>query len=217
MIDKNLPLPDRTKVKYSECLAKIILESLFPNEFNNLNIFCERPDLKSIILDVGIEVTTSENKKQIEAENLYSKIKYGTIKNEKKALNKIETLGVKYNKGILLGIPGQDSFDEVESSFEEKLNNMNTEGFGIFRNNYLLIYSSIYGTREMIDETIEKMCTMQENKRYQFQKVYIVVPYYVYVCDLVCITSSVINVKDLQYDFSISARKMVENIEKSDV
>ena len=41
----NKPLPDHTKVDYYECLAKLILEKMFPNEFENLEIL-DKPDLQ---------------------------------------------------------------------------------------------------------------------------------------------------------------------------
>lgn len=64
-INPDLPLPDNLKVKYEECLAKIILETLFGDEFKNLEIDCERPDLQSEDMSVGVEVTISENTKQM--------------------------------------------------------------------------------------------------------------------------------------------------------
>lgn len=213
-INHDLPLPDNTKVDYYECLAKIILESLFEDEFHNLEIECERPDLQNEELSIGVEVTISENDKQKEAESLYTKLEYGLTRNPQNTLKKIEKLGAKYEDGILIGIPDSDNFDRILKSFKHKLENMNKDDFHIFKKNYLLIYSSIYATEEMINNAIETMCEIQENKCHCFQRVYIVVPYYLYVCDLVCKSSSIINIKDLQYGFAISARNMVEDIER---
>lgn len=212
-IDPNLPLPNNTKVRYNECLAKIILESLFKDEFSNLDIVCERPDLQNEELSVGVEVTISENDKQKEAESLYSKLEYGLARNSKNAIRQIEKLGASYDNGVLHGISDTDSFERILISFKNKLENMNRGNFHIFEKNYLLIHSSIYATNEMINNAIGKMCEMQENVSQYFNKVYIVVPYYLYVCNLICKSSDIININDLQFDFAISARKMVEDIE----
>ena len=219
MIDINpdLPLPDNLKVKYEECLAKIILETLFGDEFKNLEVDCERPDLQSEDMSVGVEVTISENTKQKEAESLYSKVEYGLARNTQYAIKKIKKLGAKYEDGILIGIPDSDSFDRILKSFKHKLENMNKDGFSIFKKNYLLIHSSIYATSEMIDNAIITMCEMQENENHQFNKVYIVVPRFIYICDLIHKSSHVINIEEGQYNFAVNARKMVENRERMNV
>lgn len=216
-IDPNLPLPDNTKADYHECLAKIILETLFEDEFKNLGIDCERPDLQNEEMSIGVEVTISENTKQKEAEGLYSKVVYGLARNTQNAIKRIEKLGAKYEKGLLTEIPDSDNFNRILISFKNKLENMKKENYHVFKKNYLLIHSSIYATSEMINNAIIAMCEMQENEKYLFQKVYIVVPYFLYVCDLTCKSSYTIDIKDLQYDFAISARKMVEDIERTNV
>ena len=65
---------------------------MFGDEFKNLEIDCERPDLQSEDMSVGVEVTISENTKQKEAESLYSKVEYGLARNTQYAIKKIKKL-----------------------------------------------------------------------------------------------------------------------------
>ena len=86
----NKPLPDHTKVDYYECLAKLILEKMFPNEFENLEIL-DKPDLQDDKNGIGVEVTIARNKVQEENESLYAKIESGQVRNRDKAIEKINT------------------------------------------------------------------------------------------------------------------------------
>lgn len=67
------PLPNHTKVKYSEVFAKLLLEEIFPDEFKNLEI-ADKPDLYSGSDRIGIEVTRSCNEKEEENNAIYRKI-----------------------------------------------------------------------------------------------------------------------------------------------
>ena len=53
-IRKNDPLPDHTKLDYYECVAKITLEDLFPDRYQDLKVL-DKPDLQG--KEIGIEVT----------------------------------------------------------------------------------------------------------------------------------------------------------------
>ena len=72
-IEKDRPLPGHTKLDYYECYAKIVLEEFF--SYNNL-LLDDKPDLQDIQNSIGIEVTTAEEPKMLEAENLYLKLIY---------------------------------------------------------------------------------------------------------------------------------------------
>ena len=87
---KNKPLPDHTRLDYHECLAKIVLEALFPNVFMDLELK-DKPDLHNIEMKTGIEVTRAFNQKQERNENLFTKIAYGKIRDKEKAIEEINS------------------------------------------------------------------------------------------------------------------------------
>lgn len=137
------PLPDHTKIDYYECLAKLILEKLFPNEFENLEI-SDKPDLQDDKNEIGVEVTKARDKRQEENENLYAKIENREVRNRDKAIAKINnfykphTMYVdgqkirepdRYNNGILIGIPDNDNFERIFKSFSEKIKKLNGGGY----------------------------------------------------------------------------------------
>lgn len=215
MFNMTLPLLGNLPLDYDECCAKIILETLFSGEFSNLKIDCESPDLQNEILNVGIEVTNSDNQSQREAESLYTKLEYKVSKNQKRDIERIEQLGAKYNDGILIGIPGHDNFSEILSGFKIKLEKLNSPKFKVFQDNHLFIYSSIYATSDMIIAAMEEMNQYQNAKDYKFNKVFIAVPYYIYVCDLIENSFEIVDIHEKQIDFALKAREMVERAIKN--
>lgn len=72
VIKEDKPLSEHTKLDYYECYAKIVLEEMFPDQFFDL-VSHDKPDLQNEKLIIGIEVTSSINPKQKEAESLYVK------------------------------------------------------------------------------------------------------------------------------------------------
>ena len=97
-IEKDRPLPGHTKLDYYECYAKIVLEEFF--SYNNL-LLDDKPDLQDIQNSIGIEVTTAEEPKMLEAENLYLKLIYAdedTIR--EKCINRMGQIGLTYKDGM---------------------------------------------------------------------------------------------------------------------
>ncbi len=85
-------LPRHTKYSWEECYAKVVLEEFFKEKFKDLNIK-DKPDLQNEVLSIGIECTVSIDKESIEAENLYSELTYGKLKNPDKCKERIKRLG----------------------------------------------------------------------------------------------------------------------------
>ena len=99
-IDKNRPLPAHTKLKYEECLAKIVLEKLFPNRYTTLEI-ADKPDLRDLRHNIGIEVTSSDPVEEREALRLWSTTNYmDESENKERNIKRLEQLGVKYTEGV---------------------------------------------------------------------------------------------------------------------
>lgn len=98
-IDRNQPLPAHTKLKYEECLAKVILEKLFPNRYGTLEI-ADKPDLRDTQHDIGSEVTSAGSSKDREADRLWTITNF-MDESEKKArsIDRLRQLGIEYTGG----------------------------------------------------------------------------------------------------------------------
>lgn len=93
-IEKDCPLPPHTKRDYNECYAKVVLESLYPEQFNGL-VLADKPDLQSPSNNIGIEVTVAEKKETLEAENLYSQLPYTDFSEKQRKIERIRQCGWK--------------------------------------------------------------------------------------------------------------------------
>ncbi|MBU3103306.1 hypothetical protein [Clostridium gasigenes] len=204
------PLPKHTKVDYYECYSKIVLEGLYPNEFDNLEII-DKPDLQSIDGNYGVEVTIAIDKDQLEPESLYTDISYKRIRNVEKASKEIVKCGCKLECGILAGKPGTDSFDLILEAFDNKLNKLNGNKYSFFKQNYLFIFSDIYAVEKMIMNAIKDMRQRQLSKVRQFYKVYVLVPGYCYSLNLDAGSYEIYRIKSsLQALQANKAREFVE-------
>lgn len=177
------PLPKHTKLDYYECYAKIALEELYPEQFVNLRIK-DKPDLQSQDNDCGVEVTIAIDRNELQSEKLYSDITYNRVRDKVKALKRVEECGYKVENGILHGKTSIDSFYLIMVSFDSKLNKLNDGGYKYFNKNFLFVFSYIYADDEMIKEAIIYMQNKQLDKQRQFDKVFVLVPGYLYCLNL---------------------------------
>lgn len=209
------PLPKHTKADYYECYSKIVLEELYPNEFNNLEIV-DKPDLQSIDGIYGVEVTVAIDKDQLKAESLYTDISYKRIRNVEKASEEIVKCGCKLEGGILSGKPGTDSFDLILEAFDNKLDKLNGNNYRFFKQNYLFIFSNIYADKKMKMNAIRDMQQRQLSKVRQFYKVYVLVPGCCYILNLEAGSYETYQIKsELQALQSKKARELVEIYENN--
>jgi len=172
IIDPNKPLPSNTIYKWHECFAKVMLEYALPNDFNNLKIK-DKPDLQNIELNLGIEVTTAENKKDLEMERLYTYLEYDLIRDKQKVKNKIEHLGGSISNGILVHPVRYRDLDSIKNSILEKLNKLNGNGYQIFEHNYIFITESDMILENECAGLLDEYIELQNNFRIKFEKVYI--------------------------------------------
>lgn len=172
IIDPNKPLPSNTIYKWHECFAKVMLEFALPNDFNNLKIK-DKPDLQNIELNLGIEVTTAENKKDLEMERLYTYLEYDLIRDKQKVKNKIEHLGGSISNGILVHPVRYRDLDSIKNSILEKLNKLNGNGYQIFEHNYIFITESDMILENECAGLLDEYIELQNNFRIKFEKVYI--------------------------------------------
>ncbi|EOT24124.1 hypothetical protein C805_02336 [Eubacterium sp. 14-2] len=213
----NKPLPDHTKVDYYECLAKLILEKMFPNEFENLEIL-DKPDLQDDKNGIGVEVTIARNKVQEENESLYAKIESGQVRNRDKAIEKINNSYkpyAMYVDGILVGIPDNDDFERIFKSFSEKIKKLNDDGYKKYMENYLFVYSDILANQQMLNQAISEMNNIQTKHKIRFQKVFVCVPQYIYILNLESKKGESMDIKSFQIGLAERARNMVIQCEVS--
>lgn len=170
IIDVNMPLPSNTKYRWDECFAKLIMERIV---LNNNVIFevKDKPDLQN--KEIGIEVTTAEEKDSLEMDRLYTSIEYGLIKNKEKALKKIESLGGKISNGILIHPGRSRTFNNIYNAFNEKLTLINKETYKIFNNNYIFITDENIIQENECSNIVKELVSFQKDLGYKFDKVYI--------------------------------------------
>lgn len=187
----SLKASNHSTLDYYECYAKIVLEELYPEEFQNLLII-DKPDLQSIDGSVGIEVTNAIDKNVMEAEKLYSEISCNSAKKPQKALKRIEECGHKLEDGVLFyskkGILdyslSENSFCSIIKSFDNKLTKLNGGQYKPFKNNHLFIFSYIFCNDKMIKDAVSEMRKKQANMELKFYKVYLLIPGRCYSFDL---------------------------------
>lgn len=90
-IDKDKPLPDHTKLKYEECVAKVFLEHFFNDRYGCLKII-DKPDLYSEKGNIGIEVTEAVNARKKEAEKMWYTMSYLDDEGKKNHIKRMEEL-----------------------------------------------------------------------------------------------------------------------------
>ena len=96
-IRENEPLPPHTKLSYDECYAKLILEKFFPNKYENLQL-SDKPDLRDLKHNIGIEVTSAIPKEEQEALNLAAMIPYVDEQAQERRRRRLKKMGYRYMK-----------------------------------------------------------------------------------------------------------------------
>lgn len=203
------PLSEHTKKDCYECYAKIVLEEMFSDKFNNLKIE-DKPDLQSEDNNYGIEVTRAIDKKEIEADKMYSKTIHNKCRNTKKVIEKYSHGKIRIKNGILSS-SGKDSFDLILKSFCEKVDKLNDGNYKNFKQNYLFIFSDILADDYMLKEALENMYELQKKKNRKFSEVFVLVPGNFYNFNLQLKKYHKYKIENSQQDLhSCKARELVE-------
>ena len=141
------------KKHFNEYFAKVVLESCFPQKFDILEI-SDKPDLRHLGSNTGIEVTYSMPKKEAEAVNVWHRIYKGKSKNVERDIERLSQLGIEYDSksfvwdqgcydGNIKEGPIKEFFDAVAQKVE-RLNSKTAEYAGmahyeLFVNSTILI------------------------------------------------------------------------------
>ncbi len=142
VIDPEKPLPTELSKEYWETFAKLILEYFFPEKFYDLSVDDEKPDLRNVSANIGIEVTSVENEKSREIDSLYTRqYAYGNDIQKEKALKRIKELGGKPEKFFLMHPVVNRDIEKIYTAVKTKTQKLN-KGYRVFNENDLFIFDT---------------------------------------------------------------------------
>ena len=120
--------------------------------------YSDKPDLIDRAQSLGIEVTASQSQDSRKAESLYSKLLYeNDSSQEKRRIELIKQCGAHFEKGVLFGPNGTDSFEPIIEALRKKLDRLDSGDYELFRRNELFVRSSILADEEMLREALSNM------------------------------------------------------------
>lgn len=210
------PILGRTKIDIWECYARHVLQFIDSNKYGNL-AYSDKPDLIDRAQSLGIEVTASQSQDSRKAESLYSKLLYeNDSSQEKRRIELIEQCGAHFEKGVLFGPNGTDSFEPIIEALRKKLDRLDSGDYELFRRNELFIRSNILADEEMLREALSNMKKESRDHSCHFVSVIVSVPGYNYIFDLDASTcvSLEFGYAD-QYRIALEANKEVNIAESS--
>lgn len=149
-IDKNKPLPDHTRLDYCECLAKLVLEELFPSQYCDLAV-ADEPDLQGE--NVGIEVTIANDPKWQEL--LSNWVKANHCKNQKdyeRRVEKMRELGFEYTGGVQVWPVFRPTFEFIRKAIEKKIEKLAKGEYKHFGRYELFIFTDTYFFNDITEE-----------------------------------------------------------------
>jgi len=212
-IKENEPLPKHTKLDWEECYAKVVLENMYKNKFNGLEIK-DRPDLQDEKNSIGIECTVSIEQKSQEVEKLYIDLINNKVNNPNKCKERINKLGGKITEYALIQ-SGTNSSTNILNAVKVKLKKLNGDNYKIFKNNYLLIRDSIYMREEEIKQLQYEIDMIQSKEKNKFNKIYILLNDKLIEINMIDYTDEIIKIdSSTQYELAQKARKIVVEYEE---
>lgn len=179
-----MPILGRTKIDIWECYARHVLQFIDSDKYGNL-AYSDKPDLIDRAQSLGIEVTASQSQDSRKAESLYSKLLYeNDSSQEKRRIELIEQCGAHFEKGVLYGPNGSDSFELIIEVLRKKLDRLDSGDYEPFRRNELFVRSNNLADEEMLREALSNMKKESSGHSCHFASVIVSVPGYNYVFDL---------------------------------
>lgn len=156
-----VPSTSTRALKYPEVYAKLILEHIDPVMYGGL-IVKDKPDLIDYKTSLGVEVTEANSQAGKEVDALYSKMQNNDLDAAKRArsIERIEQLGGQVNGGILFGPGGDDNFELIMASFEEKARKLNKGEYELLEHNHLFIFSWILADRRMLENALRRFAEL---------------------------------------------------------
>lgn len=155
------PSTSTRALKHPEVKAKLILEHIDPVTYNGL-IVKDKPDLIDYKTSLGVEVTEANPQANKEADALYSEMQNNGFDAtaHARSIERIEQLGGQVNGGILFGPGGDDNFELIMASFEEKADKLNKGEYEPLEHNHLFIFSWILADRRMLENALRRFAEL---------------------------------------------------------
>lgn len=189
-IRENEPLPPHTKLSYDECYAKLILEKFFPNKYENLQL-SDKPDLRDLKHNIGIEVTSAIPKEEQEALNLAAMIPYVDEQSQERRRRRLKKMGYRYTEYGMAHPPESYMYDgdfnvnikdtpckRFLEACEEKIRKLNSGNYADLERYDLYVYSEEVIDSWMIPKLIQAVSSINVGeKKYRYI-------YFVTLCEI---------------------------------
>ena len=221
-IEPGKPLPNHTKLSYEECYAKLILETLVPDRYDDLSI-SDRPDLRSVSDTVGIEVTSATPPSKRESERLWYNMPYVTPQIAERNKERMAQLGVPYTGGIQAwpaityptGCFDASPFVNVIDTFATKLRKLNSGHYAELERYDLYIEADWFLSEDLLPEILKRTIKLNSMPK-TFHFVYLACINGVCSFDLAKKEFEVRKLTVEQYEIAMKARNLVERGEAND-
>ena len=211
-IDKDKPLPDHTKLDYDECCAKLILEELFPDRYQNL-LLSDKPDLQGN--DIGIEVTIANDQRMQEALNNWVKAcNCSDEKKKSKYTDRMAQLGVEFTGGIQAWPGFISTFDLTRNAIESKIGKLKKGNYVSFTRYELFVFTDTWYHEDVVEDAKKYIFRKEVSECYE--TIYVLsegADLHVFKTGIGEYQNIKINSID-QSDRNIRARRMVEDAEE---
>ena len=169
--DPSKPLPSELSKEYWETSAKLILERFFPERFVDLSVDYEKPDLRNET--TGVEVTSAEDRESQEIDSLYSRqYTYGSSKQRKKALKRIEELGGRAEKYCLIHPGRSRDLGKIYCAVKIKTKKLNIS-YDVFPRNYLFVYDSCLILDQELPEILSAISDSSADYKTKFDSIFL--------------------------------------------
>lgn len=215
------PLPDHTKIDYNECYAKLVLEKVFPERYNNL-IFSDRPDLRGENNTIGIEVTSIIPRETKESTKLWLQLENGKAKNPERNKARMSQLGVKYTGGIQAwpstvyptGNFDKSPYLDILKKLETKIKKLNSGKYDLLERYDLFIETELFVEEDFLPIILNRALKINTGK---LQYSYLYVMFQNRICEFdLCNKSFQIRMFTEQFEVACEARSIIEKAENVD-
>lgn len=220
------PLPNHTRLSYAECYAKLVLEKFFPDEYQELQL-SDRPDLRDVRRNIGIEVTSANDPHDEEAQSLACEIPYlDNEEQKKKRIHQLEKMGYHYTKYGMTGRGRHFSWNGLEppaightfcSHFIEavtnKLKKLNSGKYATLSRYDLFVESEVWIDDWMRPQLLDKLISLS-TKKLNYTFIYLLALNGLFVFDLVAKKYRVLETGEKLWGLGDLAREMVEKGER---
>lgn len=223
-IDKDKPLPEHTKLRYEECVAKLFLEHYFYNRYGSLEII-DKPDLYSKSNDIGIEVVEAVSPKMKEAEKMWYTMPYLEAEEEKQNhIDRMEELGIKFQSEGVQTWPAQNYTGGVDSSpydvlwdaMQNKLKRIKSGKYKPCSQYELFIEGYMMPRKEWNNSLMVKIRSLVAEIGYTPARIYLLSQCILQVFDFENNKSDWIDTKNVYGELVCNARSLVEEAEENE-